>query len=285
MSANNTWFKPSDDLYIYLIQGVVNTQDERLLGDDFIGNWIEEQSSFLFFQKPAKRLVCDLLEKRTDLQWLDEFLFTYEQWQGGVLKPITVENIVISSPWESLETFNEKQRIFLDPGVVFGNGLHPTTRDCLRAIQAAFDVKRFDHVLDLGTGTGVLAIASAMLGAKRVSAVDLNPLCVKTTDRNIQLNGLGRIIGVTHGTAEMSMKEPADLIIANIHHEVIAKLLNNINTNDVQQWIISGLLRSQARDVRTQIEQNRFELIQEWDHEMTWYTLWFETSSVHPTLL
>lgn len=64
-------------------------------------------------------------------------------------------------------------KIRLDPGVVFGNCLHPTTRDCLKALSLVAEMDPLDYVLDLGTGTGVLAVAAALLGAKRVVAVDL----------------------------------------------------------------------------------------------------------------
>ena len=87
-------------------------------------------------------------------------------------------------------TNGEKLSILLDPGLVFGTGTHPTTRDCLDALELAAGSKKFNTVLDLGTGTGLLALAAAKLGSKGVVAADLNLLAAKTAERNVKLNHL-----------------------------------------------------------------------------------------------
>ena len=267
-----TGMAPYRDLYIYLLDGLVREDDEVLLGDTFLGNWVEEDSSFLFFKKPADKPLIRLLKRRSDLELVDDYCFTYEQWQGGGLDALRIEGFLIIPPWEKTVPNEGLIRILLDPGVVFGNGLHPTTRDCLRAIAWAHRKRPFSRVLDLGTGTGVLALAVACLGAERVLAADLNPLCVRTANKNVRLNGLNEIIEVVERPAEDFYDEPADLMVANIHHAVIRDLLERRMFRKKDRIIISGLMRSQAREIKTQLEGPCFRLLREWDHDMTWFT-------------
>jgi len=271
-NMNETLVAPYRDLYIYLFNGLVREDDEVILGDTFLGNWVEEDSSFLFFEKSADKVLTRLLKRRSDLELVNDYYFTYEQWQGGGLDVLTIERFLIVPPWEKTVSTEGLIRILLDPGVVFGNGLHPTTRDCLRAIAFAHGQRPFSSVLDIGTGTGVLALAVACLGAERVLAADLNPLCVRTANKNVRLNGLDEIIELIEGPAEDFLDEPADLVVANIHHAVICDLLERRVFRKKDRLIISGLMRSQAREVKTQLVSRRFRIIREWDHDMTWFT-------------
>ncbi len=270
---------PYQDLYIYLLKGVVEEQYESHFGTSFIGNWVEDDSSFLFFGRPADKEVGRLLRTRPELELIEIHQFTYEQWQGGGLRPLRVGDFVVVPPWEKKGAGENGIRILLDPGVVFGNGLHPTTRDCLRALLIAKRQRAFKKVLDLGTGTGVLALAAVFLGAESVLAVDINPLCVKTTAKNVKMNGLGEVIRVVDGPAEDFVGEPADLVVANIHHEVIKRLLASGGLGDTERLIISGLMRSQFRDVKNELEMSHFRILREWDHDMTWFTLLAENES------
>ena len=163
--------------------------------------------------------------------------------------------------------------IRLDPGVVFGNCLHPTTRDCLKALLLAGKHRRFERVVDFGTGTGILALASAFLGAGSVLAVDLNPLCVKTAKANVARNELGGVIQVVEGPVQEFVDEPADLVAANIHHAVIKELLEKRKFGEGERLILSGLMRSAAREVRRELARLGFAILHEWGHEMTWFTI------------
>ena len=265
--------RPYDDLYIYLLEGVVVAEYESYLGQAFIGNWVEDNSSFLFFGRPADKAVNRLVKEFPQFELVEAHHFTYDQWQGGGLETIKVDKFVVVPPWKQADADEGSILIVLDPGVVFGNGLHPTTRDCLKALSYAYGQQPFQRVLDLGTGTGVLALAAAFLGAEGVLAVDINPLCVKTAMRNIGLNRLHDIIRTVEGPAEHFVDEPSDLVVANIHHEVIERLLDRGAFRDTDRFVISGLMRSQFRDVRSRLEKNRFRILREWDHDMTWFTL------------
>lgn len=264
---------PYEALYIYLLKGIVHGNDETDLGQAFLGNWVEDDSSFLFFSSPADKAIARLLKLRPELELIDDFHFTYEQWQGERLKTFKVADFVIVPVWEKARRTEEGLQIVLDPGVVFGSGLHPTTRDCLKALAFASGRRPFKRVLDLGTGTGILALAAARKGAESVLAIDLNPLCLKTAKHNVALNRFDGIIRVAEGSAEMFLDEPADLVVANLHWEIIHKLIQEAGFRSRERLLISGLMRSRRSDVRRELRANRFKVLKEWDHDMTWFTM------------
>ncbi|MBW1804348.1 MAG: 50S ribosomal protein L11 methyltransferase, partial [Deltaproteobacteria bacterium] len=233
----------------------------------------EDNTSFLFFPEPADDIVSALSRHRSGLDLIDHYQFTYEEWQGRVLQPIRVGHLLFVPPWNDMKAVEEEIRMVLDPGLVFGTGLHPTTTDCLRAMDRLHKSFKWKTVLDLGTGTGILALAAVALGAEQVTAVDLNPLAVKTARNNVSLNRFDERILVREGKAEDFVNEPADLLIANIHHDVMIQLIGQRGFREKKWAIISGLMRSQARDVAGVLKENGFQVIQEWDHEMTWYTM------------
>jgi ribosomal protein L11 methyltransferase len=274
LDRNTSRFPPYKDLYVYLVDGPVPSRFEAGLGGAFLGNWVEGMQSFLFFSRPSWDEVKRLLGDMPELVVMDEFRFTYDEWQGGGLEPTRIGPFLIHPPWLSVDPCLNEIHIILDPGVVFGNGLHPTTRDCLLALSHVFergsDVER---VIDLGTGTGILAIASAKLGASRVAAVDLNPLCVRTALRNVGLNGLEGKIRVYEGRAEDRIGEETDLVVANLHFGLIERLLRMGGFRSASGVIISGLLRTRWREVGHALMMKGYRIEKEWDHEMTWFTI------------
>jgi ribosomal protein L11 methyltransferase len=260
---------PDGELYIYYVDGSLNREVESHLGPEFLGNWVEKDSSFLFFSQPSKELVKGLIDTDKRLRLIDEFHFTREEWMGGTLKPHKVSRFLIVPPWEDCQQGDGELKVLLDPGVVFGTPLHPTTRDCLRAMVEMPEGLRSLRVL----GTGILAIGGALLGAERVLAVDNNPLAVRTAAFNVKLNGLEEVIEVREGFAEDLIGSCADLLIANIHYEVILKLLREKGFLLKKYFILSGLMRDQARDIKMELSRYPVEIIHEWDHEMIWHTI------------
>lgn len=261
------------DLYIYYLEGALKREEESHLGVTFLGNWAEEDSSFLFFTKPSKDLVQRIIDKDKGLRLIDEFHFTYEEWLGGKVIPHKVSRFLIVPPWEDRPQNDQELKMLLNPGVVFGTSLHPTTRDSLLALLKISDRLLSYRVLDLGTGTGILAIGAALLGAERVFAVDNNPLAVKTANLNVKLNGLEESIDVREGLAEDIVDTPSDLLIANIHYDIILKLIKGVGFIKKKYFILSGLMRSQARDIKLELSRYPVEIIHEWDNDMIWRTI------------
>jgi ribosomal protein L11 methyltransferase len=264
---------PYDDLYIYLMKGLVSREEEARFGKSFLGNWVEEDTCFLFFGEPSEGIVSNLLQKRVDLQLLEKYHFSYEEWQGAFCEPLRIERFLIVPPWlDAVEGLGET-KILLDPGLVFGTGLHASTRDSLKALSYVHSRYPVEKVIDLGTGTGVLALASALLGAKQVLAVDLNPLCVKTARKNVQWNRLESRVEVKEGRAEDFAELKADLVLANIHWDVLKMLIAKEGFRRNPWIVLSGLMRSHARDLESDVARYGLRTVKAWEDEATWYTM------------
>lgn len=264
---------PYENLYVYILQSRLPSEQEAFLGKHFLGNWIEGESSFLFFSRPAEQELKSLMEACPNSSVIGQHCFAYEDWQGGQVEPHEIGPFLIVPFWLASASQDHPMKIVLDPGVVFGNALHPTTRDCLRALALAREGGRPKQVLDLGTGTGILAVASALLGAEDVLAVDNNPLCVKTARANVERNRLQKEVRIVEGDAALHLSDSADWIIANIHGEVIRDLFQKNMNRRGQKWILSGLMRSPFREVKARMEKSRLRILREWDQDMTWHTL------------
>ena len=265
--------RPYQNLYIYLLDGIVPEAEETALGSGFIGNWVEGENSFLFFSMPAQERVAKLLKSKPDLRLLEDYHFPYESWQGGGLEPLRISPFLIVPPWMHMDAKRDEVKIVIDPGVVFGTGLHPTTRDCLRAVSRLSRTAAMGRVLDIGTGTGILGMAAASMGATEVWGVDANPLCVKTAQRNVRLNHLENRMTIEQGNAEDFTDKPAETVLANIHYDAIMKLMEAPAFREKQWFILSGLMRSQARDLKMVLMRHGLQVVEEWDCDMTWYTM------------
>jgi ribosomal protein L11 methyltransferase len=270
---NNTflWAPPYHNLYIYYIQGQVKQESEKqLFKDHYIGNWIEEDTSFLFFTCPSENKIQALLKIQPELNVNDTFQMTYEEWCGGQFEIISMADYIIAPPWMPHLSSIEKNIIWLDPGVVFGAGTHPTTYDCLQAIQRAFNICSIETMMDMGTGTGLLSLFAARMGAKKILALDLNLLAVKTALMNSTFNHLNQNILTVQGDARTFMGPTVDLWVANIHYDILKSLIETSEFLQHKLFILSGLLPSEAKKVRDLLDKRPVEIIEVWDSN--WFT-------------
>jgi ribosomal protein L11 methyltransferase len=265
---------PYTDLYIYYLSGVPYDKD---FGNAYLGNWEEDGHSFLFFSRPCPERIDALIASEPHISLLDTYVMTYDQWQGGVGEPLRVGRFLICPPWRAPgKGTTDTLSLLLDPGLVFGTGTHPTTADCLRALELAFARRTPDTVLDLGTGTGVLALAAAKLGCRRVVAVDRNPLAARTALNNVSINNEHHRVLILCGRAEELVACRADLLVANIHFSVMDRLMAAPGFLEKGRYILSGLLRSEVRAVTDRIQKTGTRIVQTWNHESTWFTMYAE---------
>jgi len=270
---------PYDNLYIYQLGGKL-TSHKEIPRNSFIGNWEEDDFSFLFFSDPAYEEIKVLLSTQPQLTFIDSYHMSYEQWQGTEFAAFDQGCFQIIPPWKNGGKGRpDKLPIILDPGIVFGTGTHPTTRDCLDAVQLACRTRAPERVLDLGTGTGLLALAAARLGSRLNLAVDLNLLAAKTAEKNVRLNRLEKQIAVVQGHAQVFIDCPADLLIANIHYDVMQKLIRTKGFSTQKRFILSGLLRSEAKQVRIELERLPAKILKSWTHEGIWHTFYGENDN------
>jgi ribosomal protein L11 methyltransferase len=167
-------------------------------------------------------------------------------------------------------------KVILDPGVVFGNGTHPTTQDCLEALCLAFKNQCSETVLDLGTGTGLLALAAGKLGCRKCLALDFNYLAARTAHANVRLNELEKTVLVCQGRAEEYVDTPADLLLANIHFDVMRRLVHSDGFVSKKAFILSGLLRSEAKQIVDDLSRLPVEIVERWERDNIWHTFYGE---------
>lgn len=171
------------------------------------------------------------------------------------------EKLLIRPSWE--EDFDPKGRavLNLEPGLAFGTGTHETTRLCMELLEKY--VKEGDSVLDMGCGSGILSVASLLVGAKSAVGVDIDPLAVKTAVENAKLNNVGdKFIGITGDLTE-KVSGKFKVVLANIVADII-KILSKNAPNfmyDDSVYIMSGIIDTREADVLESIS-DKFEIIE-----------------------
>lgn len=171
------------------------------------------------------------------------------------------KHFLIKPTWEEATPEPEDIVLELDPGMAFGTGTHATTSLCLEALEEL--VKPGMKVYDLGTGSGILAIAAAKLGAI-VEAIDLDSVAVKVAGENVELNGMEEKVRVYQGDLASVLTEQGDLVVANIIADVIIALLPDLKRvlKADGEFLASGIIKHRLEDVETSMKNHRLEIIE-----------------------
>ena len=183
-------------------------------------------------------------------------------------------HLVIKPSWIDYAGPAEDVVIELDPGMAFGTGYHPTTYTCLEAMEDLLQPGM--NVLDLGTGSGILAIAAVKLGAARVLALDIDPQAVRAARQNFRRTGIQRRVALTQGSLPhpLAGQGQFDLVVANISARTVRErapfILPTLAADGV--FIASGLLKDQRQEVHATLVENGCSLSQEWPQD-EWITL------------
>lgn len=163
-------------------------------------------------------------------------------------KPARVgERMIIKPTWEDYEAAENEIILELDPGMAFGTGTHPTSRLCLEAIERIFSATHpfadSPDLLDVGTGSGILAIAAAKLGAGRVIAIDIDPRAISVAKENIELNGVSDVITVST-TLLWDVSGYFTVVVANILAEELVKMADDLveRMRENGFLVLSGIL-------------------------------------------
>ena len=178
-------------------------------------------------------------------------------------KPTPVgKRLLILPEWETAENLQGRIVLKIDPGAAFGTGTHATTRLCLQALEQA--LQPGDAVLDMGCGSGILSIGAMLLGAGRVTGVDIDPLAVKTAQENGRKNGLyPPEYTMVQGDLAQQVDRAFDICVANIVADVIIRLSKDAAAliRDGGTWIMSGIIEPRAQEVRDAARQAGFEIM------------------------
>lgn len=190
-----------------------------------------------------------------------------EDWANAwkqYYKPVKVSpSITIKPTWEEYEKKSPHEHVIeLDPGMAFGTGTHPTTVLCIQALEKY--VKENDEIVDVGTGSGVLSIASALLGAKHVLALDLDEIAVTSAQQNIKYNHLDDKITVKQNDLLKEIEAGYDIVVANILAEVILQFISDAKRVLKQNglFISSGIISKKKDEVITALEKENFEIME-----------------------
>lgn len=173
-------------------------------------------------------------------------------WKGHFSLLRVSDHILTRAPWHDYQPEPGETVIEVDPSTAFGTGRHATTRLCMQALEDHLDAG--DTVLDVGTGSGTLAVAAALLGASMVDAVDIDPVAVRVARQTAERNGVGETVHVELGTAgsEEPFQGPYDLVLANIIARVLIELAPAL-TGAVKPGgtlILGGILDDKEDEVR-----------------------------------
>jgi len=181
------------------------------------------------------------------------------------------QRIVIRPSWQEYKPRLDDIVVVLDPGMAFGTGLHPTTRMCLEALEE--HLKPGAKVLDFGTGSGILAIAAAKLGAGSVLALDNDPLAVRAAQANVQANGVQNTVTVELGSLDKAAGE-FELVLVNILARVIIELADQGLANRVRPnglMILAGFVEGQEAEVAAALREHGLKIIER-RQEKDWVT-------------
>lgn len=245
-----------EELLVYEFHGLQPPRDEP---DDsaFLGIWPEPPYYYLFFAGEPGEGLCRWVSMQQGWVVRDPYRVAYEDWQQVGRGWVEVGPFSIALGPETMSSSKtggaEGIRLWIDPGLVFGSGMHGSTRGCLLAVADLYRRERPGRVVDMGTGTGILAVSCGMLGATRVVAVDRNPLAVRTAAKNVRRNRLqGRVtllvaedLGILRGSS--------DLLIMNLELPILKQLLAREEWLAYPKVILSGFFENQWHELQEYI--------------------------------
>lgn len=196
------------------------------------------------------------LETRSvsDGEWKDVWKKYFKPFYAG-------RHLVIKPTWEEFTPGPEDRVMEIDPGMAFGSGTHETTAMCLSLLEEC--IAGSESVIDVGTGSGILAIGAAMFGAGEVLAIDIDPDAVRVAAENVKHNRVDGVVTVRQGNLLDHVDAVCDICVANIISDVIigfaAPLREHIRPGGL--FICSGIVSSRAEEVRIALEKAPYEIL------------------------
>ena len=258
--------------YDYLHEEITQLAEEALAGAD---GKVAVKLYFTDDEEGRARLAEaeDLLSGMTGVSFRteetgDDSEWLYK-WQEH-FKPSKVgERIVVKPGWEDYEPAEGELVIEMDPGMAFGSGLHETTSMCIKALEkdlgGTYDPSRYPiKVLDVGTGTGILAMAAVLLGADEALGIDIDDEAVRVANENIVKNGLEGRISIRRGNLMDGIDYDPDIIVANLMADLVVTLspAAAAQLRPGGLYITSGILDIKEETVKKAIEDAGFDIIE-----------------------
>jgi ribosomal protein L11 methyltransferase len=214
---------------------------------------VELAEALRIYDLPSSSLGELKFREEEDRDWLNEWK---KEWQ-----PVELGRLVIAPPWSVVKVTRDRVVVRIEPGMAFGTGTHETTRLCLKAIMRFFKGGSF---LDVGTGTGILAIAAAKLfPAAHITACDTDAAALEIARENARLNDVSERISFMVGSVNEagiasdaeSFTASADFVCANLTADVISSLLPSLIGASCGRLVLSGILAEQIDLIVDQLHQ------------------------------
>ncbi len=243
--------------------------------DESILNADKSHASVSYFVEKGSNLTDDLsfLKERLSANSFEDATVEVvgvceEDWANSwkaYYKPFKIGKIVIVPAWEKYQAQDGEIIVTMDPGMAFGTGTHETTRLIIGLLQKY--VKAGDSLLDVGTGSGILAICGAKLGADECYAYDIDPMSVRVANENIKDSGLeGRIVCEQSDLLKQAYKMAGgyDIVCANIVADIIIRMTPDVSDfmNDKTVLLASGIISERCDDVVNCFENNGFKIVE-----------------------
>ena len=253
----------SDIVWDYIDENLVNNLDDRVFVKGIIGE--EEKTEVL--QKIAEEI--ENLKKNSpfnlgsgeiivnsidDEDWKNEWKKYY--------KPIVTKSVTVVPVWIKYNKISDKEKtLWINPGMAFGTGEHETTKMCLDLL-GEIDVSG-KTVIDVGTGSGILGIASILSGAKSVYMCDIDSTAIDTAKENARLNKVSDRCEIERADLLEKSKEPADVVFANITADILIRLSKDIGRflKDDGTIILSGIIHARLDEVKSAYENCGFKFV------------------------
>lgn len=238
-------------------------------GDGYLGFWPEPPYYYVFFDGEPDLEFASWLNSEN---WILRYTYRlgYDQWQQSFPRTHSIGpfRILCTGGLGNSEKQEEDLCIVVEPGVVFGSGLHGSTQGCLLSMAEICKEHEIRSAVDMGTGSGILAIAAAMLGVERVVAIDNNPMAAKVALKNIRRNRVEDHVHVIIGDSLRLLRKPSDLLIMNLGSPSLEVLLNTTECLAYRFVLASGFLADQWLKLRSCIpvsfRQSLIKIVDGW---------------------
>lgn len=252
----------SDIVWDYIDEKLLSEQDKRVFVKGVIGEeckkeilqTLNDKIEFLKQNSPFNLGSCEMtIRELDDEDWKNEWKKYY--------KPIVTSSVTVVPKWIKYNNINNEKLLYINPGMAFGTGEHETTKMCLD-ILGDENVKNYD-IIDVGTGSGILGIASILCGAKSAYMCDIDSTAIDTAHENAKLNNVENICEIELADLLSKNDKKGDLVFANITADILIRLSKDLNKFVKQNGIIilSGIIHSRLDEVKTAYENAGFQFV------------------------